>query len=162
MKSFSKFITESKINIDIERNAREIFGSDDAPAKRGYIYSNGEFLNLLDGTDHREINMAFAPDPDEFPTLKYIDLPEEHMTNSASRNMIAFMDYCGAVRWSVSNGYLTMSYIHKLNPAQKRSITHLIQMYNISEASVEVYDNKYMTIKSAEGGIWDRKIQKLL
>jgi hypothetical protein len=143
-----------------ESNAREIFGSDDEPGVRGYIYQDGTFLNLGSHQDHREINFAYYPD--EETGLKEINVPEDHSLGS-SRLMIHFMTEAGAVRWArVNKNYLVMSYIQKPTSAQKRAITKIIDTYNISEVSVDVYSPRYETLKSAEGDVWDDDVQRLI
>lgn len=141
-----------------EENAREIFGADTEPANRGYIYQNGEFLNLREGQDHREINAAYYP-PEE-TGLTEIEVPRNDL--GSSRLMIHFMANAGAVRWAKVGKDLVLSYIQKLTGAQKRAITKIIDRYNISNVSVDIYDSNYQTIKSAEGDVWDSNVQRLI
>jgi hypothetical protein len=142
-----------------EDNARSLFGSSEEPANRGYIFQNGEFLNLQDWQDHREINFAYYPD--EETGLNEIPIESDHSLGS-SHLMIHFMANAGAVRWARINKELYISYIQKLTGSQKRSITKLIDKYNISNISVDVYNDRYQTIKSAEGDAWDDDVQKLI
>lgn len=154
-------LKESKEGRLAEINAKEIFGSDDEPNVRGYIYQDGTFLNLDSGQDHREINFAYFPDEDEYPNLKEVDIPENDL--SSSRCMIHFMSEAGAIRWARYNGgHLILSYIQKPTSAQKRAITKIIDNYDISTVSVDVYSPKYETLKSVEGEVWDEDVQRLI
>lgn len=154
-------LTENKDGRLAETNAKEIFGSDEEPFFRGYIYQDGTFLNLGEGQDHREINFAYFPDKDEYPNLKEIDIPENNL--GSSKYMIHFMTESGAVRWGRYNGrHLGLSYIQKLTSAQKRAITKIIDRYNISTVSVDVYSPRYETLKSVEGEVWDDDVQRLI
>lgn len=144
-----------------ENNAREIFGSDDEPNIRGYIYQDGSFLNLGSGQDHREINFAYFPDSDEYPSLQEIEIEENNL--GSSKYMIHFMSEAGAIRWArINTDLLVLSYVRKPTYAQKRAITKIIDNYNISTVSVDVYSPKYQTLKSVEGDVWDDDVQKLI
>jgi hypothetical protein len=154
-------LKESKEGIMAEINAKEIFGSDDEPNVRGYIYQDGTFLNLGEGQDHRVINFAYFPDEDEYPNLKEIDIPEKNL--GSSKCMIHFMSEAGAIRWGKYNGrHLIISYVQRPTSAQKRAITKIIDNYNISTVSVDVYSPSYETLKSVEGDVWDDDVQRLI
>lgn len=158
--SYLSILSESIEGRLAENNAKEIFGSDQDPVYRGYIYQDGTFLNLGSGQDHREINIAYFPD--EETGLKEINIPEDRDLGN-SRCMIHFMSEAGAVRWArYGSGHLAISYIRKPTGAQKRAITKIIDRYNISNVSVDVYSPRYETIKSAEGDVWDDDVQRLI
>jgi|688.fasta_scaffold265840_3 hypothetical protein len=154
-------INENSNGTTAEFNAKTIFGSDDEPYYRGYIYQDGSFLNLGSGQDHREINFAYFPDEDEYPNLKEVEIKKNNL--GSSEYMIHFMSEVGAIRWSRYNGnYMAISYIKKPTYAQKRAITKIIDRYNIKNVSVDVYSPSYETIKSAEGDVWDDDVQRLI
>jgi hypothetical protein len=158
---FNILLNESKESIEAELNAKTIFGSDDEPFVRGYIYSDGSFLNLRDGQDHREINSAYYPDEEEYPDLKEVKIKKKDL--GSSEHMIHFMSEAGAIRWGrYSGNHLIMSYVKKPTHAQKRAITKIIDIYNIETVSVDVYSPSYQTIKSVEGDVWDDDVQKLI
>ena len=157
--SYINIINESVEGRLAENNAKEIFGSGTEPGVRGYIYQDGTFLNLGSHQDHREINYAYFPE--EETGLKEIDIPENDL--GSSKYMIHFMSEAGAIRWGrYNNRHVIMSYIQKPTGAQKRAITKLIDTYNISTMSIDVYSSKYVTLKSAEGDVWDDDIQALI
>jgi len=158
--AYINILKENKEGRLAEYNAKEIFGSDDEPNIRGYIYQDGTFLNLGSYQDHREINSAYYPD--EETGLTEVNIPEDRELGS-SRCMIHFMNEAGAVRWARVNGsYLVMSYIRKPTGAQKRAITKIIDRYNISDISIDVYSPRYETLKSVEGEVWDSDVQRLI
>jgi len=157
--SYINILKESVEGRLAEDNAREIFGSDSEPGVRGYIHQDGSFLNLGSHQDHREINFAYFPE--EETGLKEIEIPENDL--GSSKYMIHFMSEAGAVRWGrYEGGHLIMSYIRRPTGAQKRAITKIIDRYNISSVSVDVYSPKYETLKSAEGDVWDDEVQSLI
>ena len=158
--AYTNILKESIEGRLAEHNAKEIFGSEDEPNVRGYIYQDGNFLNLGSHQDHREINFAYYPD--EETGLKQIDIPEDHDLGS-SRCMIHFMTEAGAVRWGRYNGnLLTMSYVQRPTGRQRRAITKIIDRYNISTISIDVYSSRYETLKSVEGDVWDDDVQRLI
>lgn len=158
--SYINILKENKEGRLAESNAREIFGSDTEPDVRGYIYQDGTFLNLGSHQDHREINFAYYPD--EETGLSEVPIPENDSLGS-SRCMIHFMSEAGAVRWGRYNkNYLAMSYIQKPTSAQRRAITKIIDLYNISYISIDVLSSKYETLKSVEGDVWDDDVQRLI
>ena len=157
--AYANILKENKEGRLAEYNAKEIFGSDDEPNIRGYIYQDGTFLNLGQ-LDHREINQAYYPD--EETGLNEVDIPEDHSLGS-SRCMIHFMNEASAVRWGSYNGaHLGVSYIRKPTTAQKRAITKIIDRYNISSVSIDVLSPRYETLKSVEGDVWDDDVQRLI
>ena len=117
--AYTNILKESIEGRLAEHNAKELFGSDDAPGVRGYIYQDGEYLNLRDGADHREINYAYYPD--EETGLKEVNIPSNDILGS-SNCMIHFMNEAGAVRWARTGNLLVMSYIKKPTQAQRRSV----------------------------------------
>lgn len=79
--------------------------------------------------------------------------------------MVAFMYYAQAVRWSTHGGYtkhLSLSYIKSLNQYQKRAITKIIDERNVTTVSVDVIDQFYNVVKSAQGDVWDEDVQRMI
>lgn len=157
--AYTNILKESIEGRVAEHNAKELFGSDDAPGVRGYIYQDGEYLNLRDGADHREINYAYYPD--EETGLKEVNIPSNNNLGS-SNCMIHFMSEAGAVRWARTGNLLVMSYIRKPTHAQRRAVTKIIDRYNINDVSIDVYSPTYETLKSFEGSVWDDEVSRFI
>lgn len=155
MRFFIWLETNQSLVNHILHNAEIMFGEDSQPATRGYIYTDGNFLNLSPGVDHRAINAAFLPDGEH--GLEDVNLPDELDENrlSSSYYMIAFMYYTGAIRYDVSNQYLRFSYIKKPTQRQKIAIDEIIKNYNVEEVAINQFDKNYHTIKNIEGYVWD-------
>lgn len=143
-------------------NAVAIFGEDDAPGTRGFIYPNGRFLNLQAGDDHREINSAYAPDEDT--GLPDVDLPEGYLEFAvASRNLMAFMAFSGAIRWGTTGGdHLIMSWVKNPTSSQLRAIRLIIEECGIKDVAIDVVSPDYEVTKSVRGSIDDREVQRLI
>ena len=162
---FKLFLTESKIGDLILSNAITIFGTNIRPGGHGYILPNGYFIEMNESGDHREINQAFLPDPDEFPNLKEIDLPKNFPRNpgSGSTYMLAFMHYTNSVRYALVNGReLIMSFIGRMTNQQKRVIVKMISGGRIDYVKVDQFSPDYHVIKSYEGSPHDEEILNLL
>ena len=162
---FKLFLTESKIGDLILRNAITIFGTNIRPGGHGYILPNGYFIEMNESEDHREINQAFFPDPDQYPNLKEIDLPKDFPQHpgSGSIRMLAFMFYTNSVRYSIVNGReLIMSFVGRMTNQQKKVITEIISGGRIDYVKIDKLTPDYHVIKSYKGSPHDEEILNLL
>jgi hypothetical protein len=139
----------------IINNAVDVFGSVDEPHTRGYIYEDGDYLPLGGGIDHRVINCAFVFEDDD--EHEDIILPDSFPMDrhGTSYFMIAFMKYACAIRYQVSNNYLSASFIEKPTRRQIFSLDEIIKEFGVEEVRISRLNDEYRSLKDYEGYTYD-------